>query len=361
MDDYTLTEVTVDAKDLLLDPRNPRIIEDPSKYICSKEADYSDDWIQAETLTAIQKGKFNVNKLKQSIKTNGFLNIDSIFVKRYGKAAYLVLEGNRRTAAIKSLLEETELEDGVRKSIQKIPVKVLDIHDGADEDAIITSILSIRHLDGPLEWEPMQRAFVVFKTYTQILQNDFGKSKYTYIPDATEKVSTLTNIEKKEIWKNLSVVRIFQQLKEMDLGVTSSHYSIIDKVVSYQKLNADYFGYDRKTSQFSDDGAEKFASLCLDESRPINDPKKVRNLHTYYKADRTDLIDKLEARTITLEEADQLVKETEKTTHFLSTLRTIDREINKLRPTQYQGTAEEKLLLETIYQKISEKLMKLKL
>ena len=129
MSDYKLTEITVNAEDLLLDPRNPRIIEDPSKYICSKNADYSDQWIQDETLDAIQKGKFNVNKLKKSIKSNGYLNIDSIFVKRYGKHSYLVLEGNRRTAAIKGLLHEKGLEQNVLQSIQKIPVKVLEIKD----------------------------------------------------------------------------------------------------------------------------------------------------------------------------------------------------------------------------------------
>lgn len=357
MEDYTLTEITVDAKDLLLDPRNPRIIEDPTKYICSRNADYAETWIQDETLAAIQQGKFNVNKLKKSIKTSGFLNIDSIFVKRYSSSSFLVLEGNRRTAAIKSLLSEPDLAPEIRNSILRIPVKVLDIQNGANEEEIITSLLSIRHLDGPLEWEPMQRAFVVFQTYNEVLKNDFGQKNFSYIPDATKKVNVLTNIEKVDIWRNLSVVRIFLQLKEMDLGVTSSHYSIIDKTISYQKLNIGYFGYDRKTLQFSDIGAEKFASLCLNETRLVNDPKKVRNLNNYFKSGRTDLIDKLESRTITLEEADQLLKDTAKTTNFISTLKAIDKEINKLRPTQFQGTAEEKLLLQAIHQKIEEKLM----
>lgn len=359
MADYTLKELKVDANDLLLDPRNPRIIEDPSKYICSKKADFSDQWIQEETLAAIQKSKYNVNKLKKSIMLSGFLNIDSIFVKRYGKYSYLVLEGNRRTAAIKDLLQETGLDKNVRESIQRIPVKVLEVKKGADEERIITSILAIRHLDGPLEWEPMQRAFVIFQTYSNILHSEYGESDFSYVSEILPTVSEATKMSKRNIWLSLAVVRIFQHLKQLDLGVTSSHYSIIEKTVSYPKLNTGYFGFDQKLMQFSDSGAEKFANLCLEDSRPINEPKLITKLHKYYNSGRSDIIHKLENRRISLEEADILLKETADTTNFLNTLKAIDKEINKLRPAQYQGSAEEKLLIEAIHQKISEKIRRI--
>ena len=356
MNDYTLTEVTVDAQDLLFDPRNPRIIEDPSKYICSSNADYSENWIQNDTLKALHQDKFNVNRLKRSIKTSGFLNIDSIFVKRYGASKYLVLEGNRRTAAIKSLLQEADLPEKTKRSIQEIPVKVLDVKNGAHEDEIITNLLSIRHLDGPLEWEPMQRAFVVYQTYIQTLEIHYNEDDFTYLGKAVAQVSEVTNIDKKNVYRNLCVVRVFQHLKELDLGVTSSHYSIIDKAVSYPKLSQGYFEFDTKKLQFSDSGAGKFANLCLEESRPINDPKKVRKLYQYFVADRPDLIEQLESRTISLDDADQLLEESKDSTRFITSLRAVNREIDKIRPTEFTGSAEEILLLKTIQDKINKKL-----
>ena len=71
--------------------------------------------------------KFQVNEIKESIRANGYVPVDYIFVRKHtGKNdRYIVLEGNRRITAILELLREENLDERLRESLKEIEVMEL--------------------------------------------------------------------------------------------------------------------------------------------------------------------------------------------------------------------------------------------
>src|SRR5690349_20529822 len=96
--------ITKHVDRLLVDPNNYRFI-DKSEYKYVPLEQVPDELIQERTLSFLRgKSNDNISDLIASFKTNGFLDIDQIQVKQVGDK-YLVLEGNRRIAALKYLFE----------------------------------------------------------------------------------------------------------------------------------------------------------------------------------------------------------------------------------------------------------------
>ena len=348
MPEYNLKQLEVSAEDLMLDPRNPRLIPSPSQYLCGKDEDFSKRSIQEKVLQFLNQPKYKIKNLENSILKNGFLDIDSIFVKEYREGKYLVLEGNRRTAAITNLRLKSTTPKNTLSSLKRLPVKLIEFNKGADEDKVVAQLLSIRHLDGPLEWEPMQQAFTVFSHYTKYFSSMHGKSEFFYDTKIREELENDLGLAPKDIIKKIGIVRIYQQLKENEFNASSNNYSIIDRLISYPKLATGCFGYSFKTLSFSDEGIEKFAYLCIEPDRPINDPKKVRNLYNYFLNGRPDIVDLLSSHDISLQEAEEMYKTKGNSTRFVNTLKKAIRELDKLNPTDYTGTSEEVKLIKSI-------------
>jgi hypothetical protein len=76
---------------------------------------------------------------------------------------YVVIEGNRRLAAIKSLLEdhkngEADLTEVVQASIREIPVLVIDEPELAKREHFARVLQGVRHLSSIRPWGcPMKR------------------------------------------------------------------------------------------------------------------------------------------------------------------------------------------------------------
>ena len=90
---------------LLLDPNNYRL-QEVSGYVSVAPERFQLEQIQKTTLQRLQQE--NLKELQKSIVSNGFLPIERIVVAPYeqDEDKYLVIEGNRRVAALKSLREQ---------------------------------------------------------------------------------------------------------------------------------------------------------------------------------------------------------------------------------------------------------------
>lgn len=97
-------EVSVDQ--LLLDPNNYRFLN-MADYVQAQESRYHETTVQTHAFEMIKKdGIEDLKALKNSIKTNGYLPLDTLVVRQYeyskdDKEEYVVVEGNRRVAAMK--------------------------------------------------------------------------------------------------------------------------------------------------------------------------------------------------------------------------------------------------------------------
>lgn len=171
-----LENIAVDLNQLMLDPNNYRLSYDTvDKY------SNDDDVVEMQDQIEKKLSKEKLSDLIDSILTNGFLEVDRIVVRKLknAKGKYLVVEGNRRTAALKSLLQDHNdgfitLSETLLDKISSLGVVLIN---AIDEDEIKNyqhTLMGVRHVSGPKKWTGMQSAKLICdlieqnKTPTQI-------------------------------------------------------------------------------------------------------------------------------------------------------------------------------------------------
>ena len=165
-----LTPKIIDIDNILLDPNNPRFfdIEDHQRVDSER---YTENIVQEMALNKLLGNKtFDIVQLKDSLKVNGYVPLEKVVVRQYDTKYALVIEGNRRIAAIKSVINDyfkgiVIIDEEVIKSLEKIEVLVLEVEAAGENinqtwDELI--IQGIRHISGTKEWGAYQKArFIV--------------------------------------------------------------------------------------------------------------------------------------------------------------------------------------------------------
>src|SRR5215469_13988256 len=110
---------------LLLDPNNFRY-QDESGFVTAEERRFHEDSVQERASRRLRKEA--LAELKKSILTNGFLPVERLAVRPYSDMPdkYLVVEGNRRLAALRWIQEDhdagVEIPDEVLAALHAVPV-----------------------------------------------------------------------------------------------------------------------------------------------------------------------------------------------------------------------------------------------
>lgn len=163
-DEVDLTEL-IDLKPkkikmshIFLDPNNPRLTK---LTVGLKEERVADDKImnkslQSELLQKIKEG--GLSDIMDKIKKVGFLPIDRIVVRPIEGHTnkYVVLEGNRRIASLKILINDKKLSLSPRIVKSMGELQVLE-YDGENKD-IAWTLQGLRHISGVKSWGPYQQA-----------------------------------------------------------------------------------------------------------------------------------------------------------------------------------------------------------
>jgi len=166
----------VPIEHILLDPNNPRFYDtEAHKKVLYLR--YPEDVIQQNTIAKLLSNKaFDVQQLKESIKSNGYVPLEKVVVRKYDEKYYLVVEGNRRICAVKSIVNEflngtVSLPDHIISSLENIEVLVLE-RENNDENTTWDELLiqGIRHISGTKEWGAYQKARFVVS-----LKDDYSK------------------------------------------------------------------------------------------------------------------------------------------------------------------------------------------
>ena len=156
-----LKKIKID--NLYLDPNNPRFMGAESKNFTLKDK-YTNPKVQQRALENMKH--YGIRELMQNIEEVGFLPIDKmVFAEIEDKPnEYYSLEGNRRLAAIKWLLEdqeagEVDIRPEVIDSIKELEIYVLE--ESKDVQKAQEIIQGIRHMSGVRDWRPYQKAKVI--------------------------------------------------------------------------------------------------------------------------------------------------------------------------------------------------------
>lgn len=117
--------------------------------------------LAGRTQEEIQKEIFDepyyASALVDSLLENGFIDYEPLVVKR-NRNRYVVVEGNRRLAAIKEIRSHLEQYEGRKSDLERIPVLVFPEKPDAQQQNEMRVYLGVRHLLGFREWPPLSKA-----------------------------------------------------------------------------------------------------------------------------------------------------------------------------------------------------------
>lgn len=132
-----------------LDEQNPRITSLAER-----------GHLQDDLLKALWKN-FSVDEIAMSIAANGFFRVEPLFVEANG-GRYTVIEGNRRLAAVRLLIDEGKrrlvgatdlprLTASIRRDLRTLPTIICTRE-------TMWQYLGFRHINGPQEWDSESKA-----------------------------------------------------------------------------------------------------------------------------------------------------------------------------------------------------------
>jgi len=175
--------LSLDIRQLYLWPDNPRLIGFLKVWTKdSEEKKIIDEDVQQEIINLLSQT--DLDSLIESIDSNGFLKFpDKILVRKLydkgkeitdktkslaDKYSFLVIEGNRRIAALKLMFNSWQLDNGGNDEISfqyiKVPVVELEKNETMTHDEYLEQIyrvLGVRHVHGVRNWSPWQQAEII--------------------------------------------------------------------------------------------------------------------------------------------------------------------------------------------------------
>jgi hypothetical protein len=211
-------EQTVPLENIMLDPNNPRLIGlgtvGTEAYQSVPETRIAEETVQETTLTKLNGNRtFDQDSLRASIENSGLLPVDRIVVRPIaaqinGQPAYVVVEGNRRIAACRTLLQqhdsgEKTLSPEVLASINNPKVLVLSEDTPAEARLDQWVIQGIRHISGIRPWGAYQAAKTIEAMLTKL---DYSE----------QEVSRSLSISVQRVRRSMRVLSTLQQMAESD-------------------------------------------------------------------------------------------------------------------------------------------------
>ena len=192
------------STDLIFDKENPRLVE-------FRAMDYSE-----ERLINLLWKEMAVDELVMSILAYGFFEHEPLYVMATQNDKFTVLEGNRRLAAVRSILNPGivsggkmdkfvhQITDEIKVSLEThIPVIVLKNRQNAWQ------LLGFKHVNGPAKWGSYAKA-----KYIAQVHNDFGIS----LDKIAEQIGDT----------NKTVRKLYQGLMVLEQAMNQAEFSLDD-------------------------------------------------------------------------------------------------------------------------------------
>ncbi len=210
----TRQKVSRNLKNLFLDPNNYRFV-DNDNYIPIPNEKITDLHIQKRVRFFLEgKKRDGVKDLINSLKANGFLEVDIIQLKDLGDNNYLVLEGNRRVTALKILQEDYQNGIDIGKLdpaiFKKVPSVIYSDENEADAISNHLIIMGLKHISGNKKWPAINQAKLIHDYLEPHWEND-------YYGEETNLCQSL-GITKAKLRSSQRAYHLILQYKESDYG-----------------------------------------------------------------------------------------------------------------------------------------------
>ena len=243
----------VELGQIYLDPNNPRI-EIPGKEKLP-DSRITEGEIQQKCLEQMKER--GINDLMGSIKTSGFWTIDRVVLRPLDSDKYVVVEGNRRIVALKTLLEShgkgaITLPNDVVNGIKKFEAL---IYKGTDTE-IAWVIQGFRHTPGIKSWERYPKA--------KFLADFEGGTK-----KPPQEIASIFGMRRAEVTHLIRSFHAFEQAKEdEDYGdmLDPDKFGHFDEIILRSSTLKEWMGWDDKQREFTQiDNLKKYLSWAVPE------------------------------------------------------------------------------------------------
>lgn len=201
-----VTTRKVNLQSIFLDPNNFRLIHEIEQIDVSDDQAKERDVVNRTYRLILGDKNQNIQDLVDSFKANGYLPVDQIQVREIEDGKYVVIEGNRRIAALKFLSGEYALKSidlgKLDKSIfTKVPVV---LYEDTDEVHHLT-LMALKHISGNKKWGEWNQAKLLerLKNSHQLSEDDICKR---------------IGIDKAELRRSLRALALANQYQGSDYG-----------------------------------------------------------------------------------------------------------------------------------------------
>lgn len=288
-----LNEKDVAVDQLLFDPNNYRY-QDTTDFVYADPQRFHEESVQERAFKTLRSNA-SIDQLKASILRNGFIPVERLVVRPYGQKndMFLILEGNRRLAALKWIDQDEKagltVDPAVKELLSKVPVIVVE--DG--DDLSYKALMGIRHVSGINQWKGYQRAKLITE-----LRQDFGLE--------SAEVAERLGLTAHEVNRRFRAFGTLTQMKESEeFGEFSNPdmYPIFHEAVSLSAVK-DWIGWDETSSTFvTGERLSQFYSLLVpteNDEGQVKDPK----ITTFHQVrELRSILGNAEARTLLFDPA----------------------------------------------------------
>jgi len=290
-----LKQISVPIDSLFLDPNNPRFISDLSERVTHKDSQIEKQ--QPEILKKFVRSTgpnnphddvTNIKSLYMSMIRMGFVAVDRIVVRLIAESPtkFLVLEGNRRIATVKTILADYEAalpplgigkredRDSVTEKLatfKTIPAMQLEVTGLSQKeiDQKVAIILGIRHHGSLLGWDPLPRAFNIFSQY---MSEKPKRRSFEYKNETAKVIGERLSIYLSDVKSALQTYQAYLQILTIFPDVKENHFSLIEAAVQNKTLKDGYFNIDQDTFQLNEASLSKLNLLCQFATRDSQQP-----------------------------------------------------------------------------------------
>ena len=243
---------------LLLDPNNYRFL-DMKEYVRADPARLHEKSVQDRARRLIElDGYDELRALKESIQANGYVPIEALVVRPYPrkKGLYVVVEGNRRVAAIRWIIEDEEagvpVPQELLDSFNRLPAIILDPSASSYEN-LRRVLMGLRHVSGIKEWGGFQRARLIVE-----LVDEQGFS----ISDAAKAIG-MSSHEAKRRYRAFKALEQMQRDEEFGPYAMPKMYRLFHEAVAQPKVR-EWLGWDEDRFEFThEDHRREFYKLLI--------------------------------------------------------------------------------------------------
>lgn len=218
----------VDIRNLVFDPQNPRIPEG------------LDGHDEGEILEWMLRNG-DLLGLMSSIGATGYSNAEPLLAISDGGDKFIVVEGNRRLAALKLLLNperatvrRTSVKDCAEQAIYRPEHVPVIVSSSRDE---VLAYLGYRHITGVKPWGPLQKAKYLKQLFTYYMRN--GQSPAESLRQIAKVAATRTGYAK----KILSTLALYEEALEKafwginEIDSSGIDFSILSTSLAYESIS----------------------------------------------------------------------------------------------------------------------------